>query len=40
VSQLAIEFESLLEGEKVAKLLGKIYVKTLQRWPRTQACAG
>ena|SRR6266705_2565941 len=37
VSQVANEFESLLEGEKVAKLLGNIYVKTLQRWPLAQA---
>ena len=37
MSQVANEFESLLEGEKVAKLLGNIYVKTLQRWPLAQA---
>jgi hypothetical protein len=36
-SQVASEFESLLEGEKVAKLLGDSYVKTLQRWLPAQA---
>jgi hypothetical protein len=37
VSQVANEFEPLLEGEKVAKLLSTIYVKTLQRWPLARA---